>query len=215
MKTPVVLAVISGYCCLISFGATNYVDRAIGNDDYNGTTPATAKRTIQAAVDIANPGDTVLVAPGIYDEGMTVTPGSTGWLSNRVVITKDILLESTHGAQETIILGARDPSSSVFEGCGSNAVRCVYANAGTLRGFTLAGGASGDVSTRRTRTTAAAGSTRRIRTGCPSSMIALSATTRPSAGAAHTAAPSTAAWSPTTVPKGTVAVPARRFCMTA
>ncbi len=137
------VCVICGCCCPMGFSATNYVNRATGNDAYDGATPATAKRTIQAAVKIANPGDTVLVAPGIYDEGMTVTPG--GWLSNRVVITKDILLESTHGARETIILGVHDSSSTNFAGCGSNAVRCVYANAGTLRGFTLAGGASGDV----------------------------------------------------------------------
>ena len=116
MKKIMAVCVICGSFCRIGFGATNYVNRAFGDDAWDGTTPATAKRTLQAAVNISSPGDTVLVAPGVYDEGLTVTPG--GWISNRVVLAKDILLESTHGARETIILGARDLSDPTFEGCG-------------------------------------------------------------------------------------------------
>jgi len=141
MKTRLALALVWGCSVLTVFGATNYVDRTRPDDAGDGSSWSQAKRTLQAAVDVSNAGDTVLVAPGVYDEGLRVTPG--GWLSNRVVLTKDILLESTHGAKATVILGARDPSDPAFQGCGSNAVRCVYANAGTLKGFTLAGGASG------------------------------------------------------------------------
>jgi len=140
MKKNMALALICGWGCLTGYGATNYVDRATGNDAYGGTATNTAKRTIQAAVNISNPGDTVLVAPGFYDEGMTVTPG--GWLSNRVVVTKNITLVSRDGAASTIIKGAKDPGDNV-NGLGSNAVRCVYMTLGTLKGFTLAGGVTG------------------------------------------------------------------------
>lgn len=45
---------------------TYYVDGSRPNNDGNGLRPATAKKTIQAAVDIAQNGDTILVYPGWY-----------------------------------------------------------------------------------------------------------------------------------------------------
>ncbi len=117
--------------------ATNYVDCARPDDSGDGLSWATAKRTIQAAVNMAVAGDTVLVGPGVYSEGQTVTPG--GYLSNRVVVAKNITLQSRDGAASTVILGAKDYSVNAY-GLGTNAVRCLYMSAGTLRGFTLAGG---------------------------------------------------------------------------
>jgi hypothetical protein len=127
-----------GYA-LTGYSATNYVDRTRPDDSGDGLSWATAKRTIQAAVTVAAVNDTVLVAPGTYDEGMTVTPG--GYLSNRVVVTKSIILQSRDGAATTVIQGAKDYSVNAY-GCGTNAVRCVYMSSGTLKGFTLTGGAT-------------------------------------------------------------------------
>jgi parallel beta-helix repeat protein len=44
-----------------------YVDVSSGNDAYDGRTPATAKKTITAALAIAASGSTVQVAPGLYN----------------------------------------------------------------------------------------------------------------------------------------------------
>ena len=141
MKKNMTVWFTCGWFCLASHGATYYADRSRPDDSGDGKTWATAKRTLQAAVDLSLKGDTVLVAPGVYDEGLRVTPG--GWLRNRVVITRDITLASRDGAKATVILGARDPADATYQGCGSNAVRCVYMSLGALKGFTLAGGASG------------------------------------------------------------------------
>ena len=56
---------------LFSLGAiaeTYYVDRSRPDDSGDGKTEATAKRTIQAAIDINDATD-VIVLPGVYDEG--------------------------------------------------------------------------------------------------------------------------------------------------
>ena len=101
-----------------------------GDDSAAGTSWATAKRTIQAAVDLAAEGDTVWVSNGVYETGTRVTPGHL--LLNRVVIANDITVRSVNGPEATIIRG-QGPR-------GSNAVRCVFMAAGRLVGFTLANG---------------------------------------------------------------------------
>ncbi len=93
----------------------------------------TAATTIQAAVDVSVAGDFIWVTDGVYRVGARVTPG--GSLSNRVVITNAITVQSVNGRDFTAIEGAGP--------LGSNAVRCVYLEAGTLRGFTLTNGFTG------------------------------------------------------------------------
>lgn len=101
-----------------------------------GTNWESAFHTIQAAVDVALAGDTVLVTNGFYDTGGALTPGFG--LSNRVCVTNAIVLRSVNGPETTLIVGAADPATG---GLGSNAVRCAYvAGAAMVSGFTLTNG---------------------------------------------------------------------------
>lgn len=100
---------------------------------YPYTTWDTASRAIQDAVEAAVDTDTVLVADGAYDTGGLV-PSGTDYV-NRVVIDKDITVESVHGAAHTSIVGASDAG-----GNGPAAARCVRISEGLLSGFTITDG---------------------------------------------------------------------------
>ena len=124
---------------------TWYADAARPSDDGDGLTPATAKRFIQSAVDLAEAsGDAeriVKVAPGVYAEG--VQEDATGGKS-RVVISKALTLASTGGRDATFIDGAPDASDA--NGLGAAAVRGVFvrgtASGAVIRGFTFRKGAT-------------------------------------------------------------------------
>ena len=75
----------------VASAATLHVDGASGADGNGGQDAASAKKTIQAAVDAATTGDVVLVAPGEY--AAFDTQG------------KDITIRSTDGADRTKIRG--------------------------------------------------------------------------------------------------------------
>lgn len=96
---------------------------------------ATAATCIQDAVDVAVSKSTVWVADGVYSNGLHTTPGAA--LDNRLVITRDIAVRSVGGPEGAFIVGAAD---DVTGECGTNAIRCVYMDAGRLVGFTLMGG---------------------------------------------------------------------------
>ena len=109
-----------------------YVDGTNGDDANSGTGGwKNAKKTIQAAVDIAADGSTVLVADGTYDTGGAVTPGYA--LMNRVCVTKPITIRSVNGAETTRIVGAGPVGPEALRGVylGENAV---------LDGFTVTNG---------------------------------------------------------------------------
>lgn len=111
-----------------------------GDDANDGRSWETAKQTIQAAVDVAAPGDTIWVTNGVYNSGSRVAPGNS--LSNRVVIDKPIEVRSVNGADTTIISGTKDPSGQGMRpGCGAQAIRCVWMSSGALiSGFTITNG---------------------------------------------------------------------------
>ena len=95
-------------------GVTLYVDAGCGNQVMVGTSSDWAdadgpKRTIQAAIDAATSGDTVMVAPGIYLENISFE-------------LKSITVRSTQGADVTTIQGDQTTQVVVignFEGADS------------------------------------------------------------------------------------------------
>jgi hypothetical protein len=93
---------------------------------------ATAATTIQEAVDATFVGGTIIVSNGIHEVGGRIAYGIS---SSRVVVTRQMTLESANGPTVTVIKGA-NPN-------GPNAVRCVtLTNGCVLSGFTLTGGAT-------------------------------------------------------------------------
>lgn len=100
------------------------------------TTWATASRTIQQAVDVANAGDHIVVTNGVYSDGGRAVEGT---LTNRVALNKAVTVRSVNGAAFTTIQGRRADTGTNAPG----AVRCAYlTNGASLIGFTLTGGAT-------------------------------------------------------------------------
>ena len=104
--------------------------------------------TIQAAIDAESTqaGDTILVAPGVYDAGDTVGYASgTCSQRTRVHLTKRLTLKSTGGRDVTHIVGEIGAGEADSDGSGGS-VQCVYVDADALgsviEGFTLRDGAA-------------------------------------------------------------------------
>ena len=137
------------------FAATWYVDPTggtVSSDSYNGEaetwegggSTVGPRKTLAAALALASSGDTVIALPGVYREGVSnPTAVDTDTTLNRVRVPPGVTLKSRDGAETTIIMGAASPEP-IWNGCGTNAVRCAHveggATKGRLIGFTLTGG---------------------------------------------------------------------------
>jgi len=109
-----------------------------GENAYPYTSWKTAAWVLQDAIDAAQPNDTVVVTNGVYDKGGGIVPGHS--LSNRVVVTNAITIQSVNGPEHTVILGASDPLTGEH---GSHAVRGAYLTSGaSLNGFTVSNGST-------------------------------------------------------------------------
>jgi hypothetical protein len=116
--------------------------------DQNGTNPispfsswTTAATNIQDAVDAASNYDEVLVTNGIYQYGGRPLAGLS--LTNRLVVTNQITVQSVNGPAVTVIKGYQLPRTNIVAGYGPGAIRCVaLANRASLIGFTLTNGAT-------------------------------------------------------------------------
>lgn len=110
-----------------------------GNDAAAGTNWATAKQTIQAAVDDSIYGGLILVSNGVYNTGARAyTANAT---SNRVMLTKEVTLRSVNGPEVTVVAGQPATGGST----GPSAIRGVFMTANTrMEGFSLTNGFTKD-----------------------------------------------------------------------
>ena len=132
----------------VSAADTWYVDASKSAGSGDGKSPATAFHTIQEAVNAAAVDDTVIVLPGVYDEGSMVGQSSTG--NNykqhaRVKIARRITLKSRDGRESVHIVGKYNGFPGETDGNDTtNTIQCVWIDAaakGTvIEGVTLRGG---------------------------------------------------------------------------
>jgi hypothetical protein len=116
---------------LVALGSTlsgwaeaRYVDVNSTNATPPFTNWTTAATSIQDAVDAADAGDEIVVTNGVYQTGGAVAGSAT----NRVALTRPVVVRSVNGPQTTTITG-------------SGIMRCAYlTNGASLSGFTLANG---------------------------------------------------------------------------
>jgi hypothetical protein len=121
-----------------------HVDAAASPDGADGTRER-PYATIQDAVDNANGGDTIHVAPGIYDRGMRQVSGIS--YARVHVSDKPNLKIVGAGRGKSIIVGSRDPDAIVADdtltSTHTNVIKCVNVSnsKGTvISGFTLKDG---------------------------------------------------------------------------
>ena len=146
MKFSCALLGVAFFCIFKAPAATLYVSLASTNPVPPYVAWSTAATNIQDAVNASTNGDLILVTNGTYQSGgaaVVLPPPPVGGPaiieSNRLVVTRAVMVQSVNGPGATAILGSQVPGTTF----GSNAVRCAWlTNGATLSGFTLTGGAT-------------------------------------------------------------------------
>ncbi|MCW5551688.1 MAG: hypothetical protein KIS67_05905 [Verrucomicrobiae bacterium] len=142
MKSNLLPALVASLIVLAgpALAAVRYVDIYSTNPTPPYDSWPTAAVTIQDAVDAADPGDQIIVTNGVYQSGGRIAVGTgSGSGSNRVAVTKPLVLQSVNGPEYTVIQAYSSPVTNL----GVGAMRCVYlTNGASLSGFTLANGAT-------------------------------------------------------------------------
>ena len=136
-------ALLGGFCAADELYVAVNDPNAADTSEAGRGTAALPYRTIQAAVDAAPSGGTVLVRPGVYNEGSQVSPVSASDRPSRLLIEKPVTIRSTEGASVTEIRGQHAEADNHL---GSGAIRCILVTAdgagSVVEGFTIANGAT-------------------------------------------------------------------------
>jgi len=91
-----------------------WVDADLGDDDNDGLTPTTAFQTIQRAADLAGPGTTVHILPGVYRE--TVWPALDG------TAAEPVLYQAENGPGTVSIRGSENSASLTWTQLTENSI---------------------------------------------------------------------------------------------
>ncbi len=111
-----------------------------GSDANAGTNWITAKRRIQAAVDVSVPGSVIWVSNGLHNIGGRAGCPEGSVLTNRVAVHQPVTVRSVNGPATTFIVGRADPATTN----GELSVRGAYlTNGAALVGFTITNGHTG------------------------------------------------------------------------
>ena len=138
VSAPVILSAV--------YSTNWYVNASaqVGSDANDGWTPATPKLTLVGAMANVVSGDVVHAASGVYDAGdalsayhYTVRDDACPSIRSRVVVPRGVTLVG-ESRETTCVMGR---SGDMANGLGTNALRCVYLEAGaSIREFTISGG---------------------------------------------------------------------------
>ena len=98
---------------VFAFAATWHVDAAKGDDKNTGTSPELAFRTLGRGARASKPGDTVLVAPGRYDEQVGI--GGFGDATERTILRAEPLGKAVlDGEEKQFRFSIRRPKVSII-----------------------------------------------------------------------------------------------------
>ena len=117
-----------------------YVRAGAGNDSNDGSGPASALRTIGAAVGRLSDGDTVIVGPGVYNEA--VVDPRTGTANNPIVLRGDPTGVSTGDEPGLVLIdatGVLGPDDRPLPGIRLSGVEFVEVDGFSVKGGSTAG----------------------------------------------------------------------------